>query len=365
MMITILHAADFHLDSAFGSLKENQAIQRRKESRETVERVVDYGNDHGAKLRLLAGDLFDSDAVYAQTADELAEALKTFRGEVVVAPGNHDYYSNSSPWKKKQWPENVHVLAKQEITLFDFPQLGCRVYGAAFTSAEKSRELDFSDVELDPEIINIGLFHGDVGVRDSRYCPISIGAIKDSGLSYLALGHVHSFGGVEQAGKTYWAYPGCLEGRGFDETGEKGFLFGTVDKESVILNFVPFAGHRYQILPVDISEKEPLEAIEDLLPPDVSQDIYRIVLTGETAESSNTEAIYEQIKDRFFSVEVRDKTTILHDIWEKQGDDSLKGLFLREMRRRYDSAETEEERQKIVLAVRFGLNAMDNREMPG
>ena len=36
--------------------------------------------------------------------------------------------------------------------------------------------------------------------------------------------HTHRFGGVQRAGGTVYAWPGCMEGRGFDETGEKGVL---------------------------------------------------------------------------------------------------------------------------------------------
>ena len=51
------------------------------------------------------------------------------------------------------------------------------------------------------------------------------------------------------------------------------------------------------------------------------------------------------------------------DIWAKCGDDSLRGLFLQQMRQAYDAAADDEGRRKIEQAVRFGLAAMDNREM--
>ena len=74
-MVKVLHAADFHLDSAFGALSEERSRQRRQECRRLVDRMVDYANDHGAELMLLSGDLFDGERVYAQTAEELAAAL--------------------------------------------------------------------------------------------------------------------------------------------------------------------------------------------------------------------------------------------------------------------------------------------------
>ncbi|MFQ9054162.1 MAG: metallophosphoesterase [Oscillospiraceae bacterium] len=59
---------------------------------------------------LLAGDLFDSDRLYSQTAQMLAQALARFQGAVVIAPGNHDWLSAASPYRQPIWPENVHIF---------------------------------------------------------------------------------------------------------------------------------------------------------------------------------------------------------------------------------------------------------------
>ena len=45
-MAKVLHAADFHLDSAFRSLPEEQARLRRQESRELPGRLVDLSLIH-------------------------------------------------------------------------------------------------------------------------------------------------------------------------------------------------------------------------------------------------------------------------------------------------------------------------------
>ena len=74
----LLHAADLHLDSAFAGLSDREAALCREESRTTVRRLVDWGNDHGADVMLLAGDLFDSDRLYSQTAQTLALATMIF-----------------------------------------------------------------------------------------------------------------------------------------------------------------------------------------------------------------------------------------------------------------------------------------------
>ena len=359
-MVKILHAADFHLDSAFVALSEEQARQRRQESRETVERMVDYANDHGAQLMLLAGDLFDGDNVYSQTGEMLCAALGRFSGQVVIAPGNHDSFQVKSAYARIDLPENVHVFTREEPESIAFPQYGCTVYGAAFIREEASPWQGFS---VTGEDIAIGLLHGEVGAKDSKYRPISAETIANSGLDYLALGHVHQYSGVQAAGNTAWAYPGCPEGRGFDELGDKGFLFGEVDKGGVKLRFVPFAKRRYQWLEVDVTDITPLEAILRKLPLQTEDDIYRIVLTGEVSEGVNLNALQEELAPRFYALELRDKTRTAQDIWEKRDEDTLRGLFLRNLYSQYEAAQTQEERARVEQAVRFGLAALDNREM--
>ncbi|MBO4853803.1 MAG: DNA repair exonuclease [Oscillospiraceae bacterium] len=363
-MVKILHAADFHLDSAFGALGEDQARQRRQESRGMAEKMVEYANGQGVQLLLLAGDLFDSGDIYGQTGEELALALGSFDGEAVIAPGNHDYYDPHGAYGRILWPENVHIFRDTSLTELTFPQYECRVYGAAFTSPAAPEGDVLADFTApDDGWTHILLLHGDLGGRDSRYRPLTEAQLAKTGVDYAALGHQHTCSGVCRAGKTFYAYPGCMEGRGFDELGEKGFLCGAVEPGRSSLSFVPFGTRRYEVLTVDVTDSEPLSAVLHTLRGDTGRDIYRIILTGETESPVRLESLRQELADRFYALELRDQTRMKQDIWDRCGDDSLRGLFLRKLRRDYDSAESEAERQKIEQAVRFGLAAMDNREI--
>ena len=84
MSVKIVHAADFHLDSAFGALSGEQARQRRRESRELLTRLADYVNQNGVDVVLLAGDLFDSDTTYRETLEALSDALGAMRTAPVM-----------------------------------------------------------------------------------------------------------------------------------------------------------------------------------------------------------------------------------------------------------------------------------------
>lgn len=137
----VLHAADLHLDSAFAGLADEKAALFRQESRDTLRRMVDWGNDHAADVMLLAGDLFDSDSLFSQTARTLALALARFRGKVFLAPGNHDFYAAGGCYDAVDWPENVHIFTIRTPQTVLLPELNASVTGAAFTAAEEWQPL--------------------------------------------------------------------------------------------------------------------------------------------------------------------------------------------------------------------------------
>lgn len=364
-MLKFIHAADFHLDSAFGALSAQQAAARRRESRELAFRLANYVNSHEIGLVLLAGDLFDSGSAFRETGEQLAEALGQMRARVFIAPGNHDWAGPGSPWLTVDWPENVHVFRENRLTAAELPDRAVTIHGAAFTGPEQAEGLLRGFAAPADGRVHIGLLHGELDPAEARYDPIRREEIAASGLHYLALGHIHKRMEPLRCGGTLTAWPGCIEGRGFDELGEKGFYEGTIaDGGEISLTFVPFARRRYEILEVDVTGKSPRAAVEAALPEDTAQHLYRIVLTGETGEGgAGAAALREALADRFYALEVRDRTRMAEDVWARAGEDSLRGLFLRELRARWDSAGTEEERESITRAARFGLAALDHRDL--
>ena len=137
MSVKIVHAADFHLDSAFGALSAEQARQRRRESRELLTRLCNYVNQNGVDLVLLAGDLFDSDTTYRETLEALSEALGAMQARVFIAPGNHDWYGPGSPYLTVRWPENVHIFTQPQLTAMAWLEKNLVIHGAAFTGPEQ------------------------------------------------------------------------------------------------------------------------------------------------------------------------------------------------------------------------------------
>ena len=355
--LRIIHAADLHLDSPFEALGE-KAARRRAEQRALLERIAALARQRRAQLLLLAGDLLDTGGAYAETGRTLCSALSGAGCPVFIAPGNHDWYGTLSPYARLELPENVHVFKTAAMSGVELSALGARVWGAAFTDNVSPPLLRGFHAERKPGFVNIGVLHGEAGAPDSRYNPITEEEIAASGLDYLALGHVHTCGGLRRAGDVFYAWPGCPEGRGFDECGEKGVLYLELGEGECRAEFVPLEGRRYEIVRVDMSRPEPL------FPDSGGRDIVRLILTGETETAPDTRALYEALHERFFSLQIYDRTTLRRDLWEQSEQDSLRGLFLRRMRGMYDAAADEDERQRIIFAVRWGLAALDGGEEP-
>ena len=357
-MLKIIHAADLHLDSPFAGLSPEQAAARRQEQRTLLDRLADLANEECADLVLLAGDLLDCKRVYRETVDALAQTLGRIRARVFISPGNHDPYNAASPYALPIWPDNVHIFTSPVTTGVSIPELDCTVYGAAFTAEQRSDAVLEGFCARDPGL-KLMVLHGNVQGRD--YAPISPAHIAASSLDYLALGHIHQASGLQKSGNTFWAYPGCPEGRGFDELGDKGVLVVETAPGRTSVQFRPLCLRRYQILEVDLTGcADPLAAVEAALPADTGMDIYRILLTGEFAIESTTVARLEQaLAPRFHALELRDRTRPPRDLWTRSGEDSLTGLFLQAMALQCKDRPDDE---TLQMAVRFGLAALENGE---
>lgn len=359
-MIKFVHAADLHLDAPFHSLPPEQAAQLRAEQRQLLRKLTELCQAQKADLLLLSGDVLDSEHVYRETLDALHQSFAACGAEVFLAPGNHDPAAVCSVWRTQAWGERVHIFDRPQMESVELERLGCRVYGAGFVGMECQPLLTDFRV-TDSAMVNLMVLHADVGQAQSPYNPVTRQQIADSGLDYLALGHIHSFSGVCRAGNTTYAWPGCTQGRGFDETGEKGVIVGQVGRGGCELEFVPLAGRRYEILPV-CAGQEPLQAILSALPQDTEADCYRILLTGE-APPPDVPALESALRERFFSLQIRDMTTPPVELWAECGTDNLKGLFLQSLHDAVQETADEQERQLLCRAARLGLDLMDGREV--
>ena len=306
-------------------------------------------------MMLLSGDLFDGPFTQ-ESILALRDGLEAVRVPVFIAPGNHDYVRTDSPWLTKSWPSNVHIFTGPVMETVTLEALDCQVYGAGFTSMDCPGLLEGFRAQTD-KTWQIGVLHGDPTQVNSPYCPVTKAQVKNAGLDYLALGHIHK-GGAFRAGDTLCAWPGCPMGRGYDEQGEKGVLVVTLE-DTVSTRFVPLETPRFYDLEVDALE-DPAGSLASVLPAVGNTDFYRISLTGPSQPLDLT-ALTGQFAG-FPNLELRDKTTPPVDIWAGAGEDSFAGTYFQLLKMAMENADGDRQRQ-IRLAARISRQILDGQEV--
>lgn len=352
----ILHSADWHLDSPIIGRTEAQTDLLKSTLLEIPYKVAAAAKAERCDLMLLAGDLFDS-AATPESIKTLKDALTEVEIPVFIVPGNHDFLSPASVWLTEHWPENVHIFTSSNWESVSLPHLDCRVYGAAFTGPASEALLDGFRAECS-EAYAIGILHGDPTVASSPYCPITARQIRDSGLNYLALGHIHK-GDRILSGSTLCAWPGCPMGRGFDELDSKGVLIVTLDSNGCDTRFLSLDTPRFFDWECEAGTDAAV-SLSRLLPAAGSDDFYRITFIGESEPLDMT--LLEKAFPQFPNLVLRDRTEPPMDIWANVGEDSLEGMYFGLLHQQLESAD-EATGEKILLAAKLSRRILENREV--
>lgn len=351
MGLKILHSADWHLDSPFAGFSPEQRMFLKQELRKLPRKIADLCRREACDLVLLSGDLFDGPCT-GGSVDALRAALAQCAVPVFIAPGNHDFVAPGSPWLEERWPENVHIFAG-ELTSVAVPGLDCRVYGAGYRSMDCPGLLEGFRAEGE-ETYAVAVLHGDPMQLRSPYCPITAAQVRDSGLDYLALGHIHKAGSF-RAGATLCAWPGSPMGRGFDETRDRGAYIVTLDQGANV-RFVPLDTPRFYDLEVDTTE----DSLEKVLPALGDPHFYRVTLTGNGEEK--IEEMYRKFA-HFPNLELVDRREKSADIWGTVGEDTLEGTYFRLLREKMEGADPETERC-IRRAAELSAQLLRGKEVP-
>ena len=350
MGLKILHSADWHLDSPFAGFSPEQRKWLKQELLRVPGKIADLCRRENCDLVLLSGDLFDGPYT-KESAAVLRSALERCVVPVLIAPGNHDFVSPASPWIAETWPGNVYIFT-EGLSSVVIPELDCRVYGAGYRSMDCPPLLEKFRA-AGTERYQLGILHGDPMQLRSPYCPVTAAQVRDSGLDYLALGHIHKAGSFRARGRIC-GWPGCPMGRGFDETREKGVYIVEVEERTDI-RFLPLDTPRFYELELDVSRQQP----EEVLPAVPDSHFYRVTLTGCGGES--LAAVREGLK-AFPNLELMDHREQPADPWEKTGEDTLEGTYLALLREKLTDAEPETA-ACIQLAAEISRQLLEGKEV--
>ncbi len=373
-MLKVLHCADIHLDSPFKSTNAGRSEIRRRELRSSFSSMMLYVKTNNIDIVLISGDLFDSEFVTKDTARFVAEEFSSCApAKIIIAPGNHDPYTENSIYKTTEFSDNVYIFKDEYLGKLSFPELGTEVYGYAFTKNTMGTSPIIGKTPSATDMINLLCAHADVGQPLSPYCPTSESDIAASGFDYCAFGHVHGTEGVKKAGMTSYAYSGCLEGRDFGELGHKGAIYLEITKEHGIVSIkssgLRFSKRRYEIEELDLSgssdDSELIPKIKGAISDKYGSDtLLRLILKGSVSPSLRLDikGLTESLSGDLFYLEITDRTLPLYASDALERDMSIRGAFFREMRPYLENG-TPEERAAAARALRVGLAALSGEEI--
>jgi len=172
----------------------------------------------------------------------------------------------------------------------------------------------------------------------------------------LLCGHIH-----KPEYNSYIVYPGSTVSLGFDELGEHGMIVGEIQKGKVELELVPLDEEEFKEIEINVtdtlSKEELIEKINDL---EISNREYiKIILTGNRNFEINKYELLKYIENERI-IKIKDHTKIAYDLAKMANENTLKGLFAKEMLKKLSEPDLEEEDRKVIeKAIEVGLEALE------
>ena len=346
----LIHCSDLHLDSKMEALPPHKAKERASEILLGFERMAKYAAENGVRAIMICGDMFDTQRVSAATVSFVLNVVRSVpQVDFLYLRGNHD--ERHSAFAGRDLPKNLRLFS-DKWQGYD--------YGEAVIWGAELHEGMYDALPFDKSRCNIVMLHGQVS-GEAGEDNVCLPRLRNCGISYLALGHIHSFSRDRLDNSGIWCYCGCFEGRGFDECGEKGFVLLDVGERNTAV-FVPFAGRKLHNVEVDISGLCTVAEIRDAMKSagaDIDKmDMVKFTLTGsyDTDTQKDIRFLRRALEEDFYFVKVKDESRLGLAKSDYINDASLKGAFIREVM----ASDMDEARKEQVILC--GLRALKGEE---
>ncbi|NIO05860.1 MAG: hypothetical protein GTN74_15045 [Proteobacteria bacterium] len=370
-MIKLLHTADHQLGVKFVGFGE-KGRQLRQAVKESLKATVDLALAEAVDLVLIAGDLFDSNAVSKKLVNEVVAELKRLAPiTACILPGTHDCYNASSVYRRPEFRDtpNIHIFT-DEIRSIAFPDLDLTVYGRAnlnptgtespLTGLEKIEETDYHVAMAHGEMAIEGKFAGD-------YYPVEGREIAASGMNYVALGHWHRCADFSQDGVKAF-YCGAPETLSFEEGEDSGYvLLVSIDESATRVEKRRVGKYLWKTVNLEVEaferEEELLQEIKKHADPNT---LLRARLSGlkPVTWDVGEERLAGELEDLFFHLEViaGELTTSIEPIRAADfPETTIMGQFIRLMEKRLKTA-IPDEKPVLEEALQRGFALLSGRE---
>lgn len=281
--VTFVHSSDFQLGMTRWFLGDD-AQSRFDDSRlRAISRLGDLAAETGAEFIVVAGDVFDANALKAQTMDRALEAIDALPVPVFLLPGNHDPLVPGAALERAGQRENITVL--EDSTPVEV-RPGVELVGAPLLARYATEDLATAALAgLEPtDSIRILVAHGQCEDRSGENKPDRIDlpgleAALDAGIiDYVAMGDTHSAGPVGTSGRVWFS--GAPEVTDFHDRRE-GVEGGEVNSGKALV--------------VDIDKRSALESHVDVDERTVGEWTFD-ALHFEVADTADVDALLAQLE---------------------------------------------------------------------
>ena len=323
-MIRLIHFSDIHFDRPFELIRSDDFAARYAELKSSFTEMMNYINENEINIALVAGDLFDAQTLSSDTLFFIKNSFASCpECRFFIAPGDSDPYTDSSPYARTSWPQNVHIFKSSVPEQIHIEELNCDIYGIAVTGSTTTA------LPLDPpepfsvNRTNILIIHGETDKKNEPVYPFAEKDLVQSDFDYIAMGHHHTPDGTAHGGK--YAYSGAFAGHSFEECGAKGALQIFIDSGEVTVKEIKFSHHSYIKISVDISHVPSYGNIDAAIAHLIDQKIGEVLgkrskiesisvcasLTGEVSEHINYDTgIISKLVENSASIIITDEVCI-------------------------------------------------------
>ena len=352
----IIHCSDIHVGAAMKNLPIEKAKIRKRELLDSLMRIIDFAKEKHVQAIIIAGDLFDNRKIARSIKKEIVEKISSVPDvDFLYLTGNHDNDFDISYDEEIILPQNL----KRFDTFDDWKYFYYNdVCIAGIDIAKQSGTGFYEKLKLDKSKINIAVMHGTLG-------SINIERLRGKNIDYLALGDKHSpdIQACKIDTRGVFAYSGCLEGCGFDETGKKGYFLLSIEKGKINRDFCLSSKRQYEIIDVDITNCDNHLMINKAIRLKTEamnkNNIIRVILKGKYKADTHKEIINieNKLNEEFFFAQIRDESFLDRESVDFNNEISLRREFVNLI----DLSGLEQEQKDKI--IEYGIKALSGEDL--
>lgn len=357
----LLLFSDLHLDTPFAWAGPQLARERRQSLRDTLATIVDLARAQRVDALLCGGDLYEHERFSPDTGEFLRNIFASVSCPVLLAPGNHDWYSAASLYAQLDWPANVHIFTADRLEPYELSD-GFTIWGGAHRApANTDNFLD--SFAVDRAGLNVALFHGsETGSfvfqesGKAPHAPFAESQIAAAGLDHALLGHFH-----RPKDAKWHTYPGNPDPLAFGETGDRAAVLATFSDDGTLTRTrFPVASTAVHDVEVTLVGATNTQAVREQVTAKLSglSGVARVTIRGDVAPELDLRASdLEGLAPAMRAVVVRiEDLRVGYDMAAIAAEKTVRGQFVADVLA--DAALDEQTRRRVLIT---GLRALDGR----